>query len=161
MKCLHEGAFLFWEAFRKHLPTSGQKEQLSCCLMHSHVHTHIHNHACCTIHNYSHKFTPCLIFLFRLYIMLLHTTREPLHQPSDNPSITVKQWTFHGSIRYGNKYSLEINGLLGSFHQSPSFRPVPPHYWKKEKKESQCYKAYLWICMHGNSCLELPKLRIT
>lgn len=63
-------------------------------------------------------------FYFQLYFMPLHTTRDLLQS---NPSITVKQWIFHGSIAYcGNKLLYqcsEINGPLGSLHQSPSFCP--------------------------------------
>lgn len=68
-------------------------------------------------------------FSFQLYFMLLHTTRDPLHRPSGNPTITVKQWTFHGSTPSVETncyifHSSEINGPPGSFHQSPSFRPL-------------------------------------
>lgn len=38
----------------------------------------------------------------------------------------------------------------------------PPHCCKKKKiNKSLRHQAYLRICMHGNSCPELPKLRIT
>lgn len=50
--------------------------------------------------------------------------------------------------------SLEINDPLGPF-QHFLFTANP------QKKKGLCHQAYLWMCMHGNSCLELPKPRIT
>lgn len=134
--------------------------------VHTHVHTDehqfrhmlVHKNTVCTIQNRSYKSFTMSYFYFELYFMLLHPTRDPLHRPSDNPSITVKQCTFHGSISYsGNKLlflPLSENQWFPWFISPITFfftfrTSIPPHFWKKkERKRKACSTTrYGYVCM--------------
>lgn len=166
--------FLFWEAFHQHLPTSGPGGTTKLAARHAQTHTGKYAQVVLAfaVHKHSAECSPCLAFLFysRYYFMPLHTSRGLLQS---NRSITVKQWTFHGSITYcGNKLLYRsvrksmlpwvrfTNHLLFALHNAQ-----PPICWKmktkEKKKKTLRHQAYLWICMHSNSYPELPKLRIT
>lgn len=143
---------------------------------HTHVHTdeHEHMHRCMllhkctawTIHDPSHKsFDACLIFSFPIFIFVpLHPTVGSLSiDPSDSPSIAVKQWTFHGSVPYCGNSPLYLQPFRNQWSPeftSPITFPSPflplrlptaekQHTNNKKRTRKACAtkRIYGYVCM--------------
>lgn len=127
----------------------------------------MHNH---TIHKHSHKFPPFLIFLFPTFISRFCTRQGTLSiDPAAIQALLLnnghfswfhlwKQTAISSTLRKSMVPWVHFtNHLLFAL-----LNTKPPHCCKKKKiNKSLRHQAYLRICMHGNSCPELPKLRIT
>lgn len=125
------------------------------------------------VHKHLAECLPCLAFYFFFILGAISCLCTRVLQ--SNLSITVKQWTFHGSITYwGNKllYRSVRKSMLPWVHFTNHrlfalHNTQPPICWKMKKKEKNKpkknlrHQAYLWISMHSNSYPEPPKLRIT
>ena len=140
-------SFLFWEAFRKHLPTPGQEEQLSRCLMYSHMKTHMLTWAqamvlvliftACTIHSdYYKSYAMSHIFISNFISRFCAQAGTPSIDPVTiqalllnnghfmvpYPTVETNRYIFHPS---------EINDPLGSF-TNHSLRTTASSHCKKK-----------------------------